>query len=66
MSGAISQRSFESEPLAGGRTRFTQTAFFEPRGLFGFVYWYLVVPFHGLIFNGMASEIVRIAEGTTA
>jgi uncharacterized protein YbjT (DUF2867 family) len=37
----------------------TQTATFRPLGLFGRLYWYAVLPFHGLIFNGM---IRRIAE----
>ena len=44
-----------------GRTCFTQTAFFEPRGLFGFLYWYAVTPFHHLLFNRMATEIARRA-----
>ena len=29
-----------------------QTAFFEPRGLFGLMYWYAVLPFHGVVFRG--------------
>ncbi|MGA8097783.1 MAG: SDR family oxidoreductase [Candidatus Cybelea sp.] len=53
---------FDADPLSDGRTRLTQTAFFEPRGLFGFLYWYLVFPFHALIFNRMASRIVLLAE----
>jgi hypothetical protein len=32
--------------------------------LFGFLYWYLVFPFHALIFNQMASRIVLLAEQT--
>jgi len=31
---------FEVEALSDGRSRLRQTAFFEPRGLFGFLYWY--------------------------
>jgi hypothetical protein len=45
-----------------GRTRFTQTAFFEPRGLFGFLYWYAVTPFHNVLFSRMATLIARQAE----
>jgi uncharacterized protein YbjT (DUF2867 family) len=30
-----------------------QTATFRPLGLLGRIYWYSVMPFHGLIFNGM-------------
>lgn len=35
-----------------------QTATFQPLGLWGRVYWYLVLPFHGLIFPKMAKGIV--------
>lgn len=38
-----------------------QTALFEPRGLFGLLYWYAVLPFHGLIFRGMLAAIRREA-----
>jgi len=38
----------------------TQTATFRPLGLFGRLYWYAVLPFHGFIFKGM---IQRIAKG---
>lgn len=37
----------------------TQTATFRPLGLLGRMYWYFVVPFHGLIFNGMLKHLVR-------
>ena len=30
-----------------------QTALFEPRGLFGLMYWYAVLPLHGVVFRGM-------------
>lgn len=53
---------FAADTLNDGRTRLTQTAFFEPRGLFGFLYWYAVAPFHGLIFGRMASQIALLAE----
>lgn len=39
------------------RTQVTQTAFFEPKGLGGFLYWNLVWPVHHLIFNGLLREI---------
>ena len=35
------------------------TALFDPIGVWGLVYWYLVYPFHFLIFNGMFKGIVR-------
>lgn len=36
---------------------FIQKAVFRPRGLWGRVYWYLMLPFHHFIFSGMASKI---------
>jgi hypothetical protein len=38
-----------------------QEAFFMPRGLFGLLYWYSVVPFHGLVFKGMLRGIESTA-----
>lgn len=38
----------------------TQTATFRPLGLLGRLYWYAVLPFHGLIFNGMINKIIAI------
>lgn len=37
----------------------TQTATFRPLGLLGRLYWYAVLPFHGLIFNGMITKISK-------
>ena len=34
-----------------------QTATFRPIGLLGRLYWYAVLPFHGLIFEGMINKI---------
>jgi uncharacterized protein YbjT (DUF2867 family) len=42
--------------------RITQTAFFEPKGLSGLVYWYLLLPAHALIFRGSIQELVKRAE----
>lgn len=36
-----------------------QTATFRPKGLWGRIYWYAVLPFHGLIFNGMLKNIAQ-------
>ena len=35
-----------------------QTATFRPLGVWGRLYWYSVLPFHGMIFNGMIRKIV--------
>jgi uncharacterized protein YbjT (DUF2867 family) len=55
---------FEAEPEDGGRTRLKQTAVFEPRGLFGLLYWYLLYPLHQVVFSGMIAAIGRRAERT--
>ena len=39
-----------------------QTAFFAPRGLPGFLYWYLLGPLHRLVFRGLIREIKRRGE----
>ncbi|WP_283635564.1 SDR family oxidoreductase [Aquaticitalea lipolytica] len=36
-----------------------QTATFRPRGLWGRLYWYTVLPFHGFIFRGMINKLVE-------
>jgi len=36
-----------------------QTATFRPRGLFGRIYWFGVMPFHGIIFNGMIKNLAK-------
>lgn len=56
--------SFEIEPIEGGNqaTRLTMTARFRPRGLGGIVYWYMVVPLHGIVFRKMLSGLLRAAE----
>ncbi|MBT8394137.1 MAG: SDR family oxidoreductase [Flavobacteriaceae bacterium] len=36
-----------------------QTATFRPKGLFGRMYWYSVLPFHGFIFKGMINNLVK-------
>jgi len=53
---------FEVQPQSGAESLFILTAFFEPHGLAGLVYWYALYPFHQLVFRGMAQAIVRQAE----
>ena len=36
-----------------------QTATFRPLGLWGRIYWYLVLPFHGVIFKGMIHKLTE-------
>ncbi|WCO00542.1 SDR family oxidoreductase [Psychroserpens ponticola] len=37
-----------------------QTATFRPRGIWGRLYWYSVLPFHGFIFKGMINKLVTV------
>ena len=52
---------FEVEP-AGDRATITQTAIYDPVGLFGLLYWYALYPVHVLIFKGMLRRIAKAAE----
>jgi uncharacterized protein YbjT (DUF2867 family) len=45
-----------------GTSVYRQRAVFLPRGLAGHAYWASVVPFHGIVFTGMARNIATNAE----
>ena len=51
---------FEVEPVGAG-ARITQTAMFDPHGLPGLAYWYLIWPLHELVFAGMLRGLARAA-----
>ena len=53
---------FRVTPREGGGCHVGQHARFAPRGLWGRVYWYALLPFHALIFPRMARAIVAAAE----
>jgi uncharacterized protein YbjT (DUF2867 family) len=53
---------FQALPAEGGRTLLIQTAFFEPKGLSGLLYWYALYPIHAFIFSGMIREVGKRAE----
>ena len=46
----------------GPGSRLEQTAFFEPRGLLGLLYWYASLPFHVFVFPVMIRTLKRRAE----
>ena len=52
---------FEILPDADG-SRIEQTAFFNPHGLSGHLYWYTFLPFHRFIFPGLIRAVGRRAE----
>jgi len=49
-------------PTDDGGSRYLQRAVFLPRGLAGHAYWAAMVPFHAVIFGGMARNIAHRAE----
>ena len=53
---------FEAQPEAGGHTKLVQTAFYEPRGLWGQLYWYAILPLHNIVFGRLIESIARAAE----
>jgi hypothetical protein len=55
---------FQALPQPGGQTLFSQTAFFEPKGLLGLLYWYVLYPIHSLIFSGLIRRIALRVSST--
>lgn len=53
---------FQVTPQENGKNLFVQTAYFAPRGLFGYLYWYAMWPFHAFIFDGLLRRLVLRAE----
>lgn len=45
-----------------GESEVQQTAFFEPKGLMGYLYWWVLYPFHLVIFPTMLGSIGKRAE----
>ncbi len=56
---------YEITPVDGG-SRLVQTAFFEPKGLPGLVYWYALYPVHGLIFRGTVRALAERVQAMAA
>ncbi|MEM9340195.1 MAG: SDR family oxidoreductase [Bacteroidota bacterium] len=44
------------------QNKLVQTATFRPLGVWGRLYWYLVLPFHGFIFKGMAKNLINYSN----
>jgi uncharacterized protein YbjT (DUF2867 family) len=55
---------FEVEPHGEG-SKIRQTAIFDPVGLAGLAYWYLVYPLHRLVFGGMLRGVAAAARRNT-
>ncbi len=52
---------FRLDPIANGIV-VTQRAVFRPRGLAGRLYWWVLLPFHAVIFPGMLRNVLATAE----
>jgi uncharacterized protein YbjT (DUF2867 family) len=52
---------FEVLPDAAG-SRVEQTAFFDPVGILGYLYWYSVLPLHRFVFPGLIDALKKQAE----
>ncbi|MCQ1993959.1 SDR family oxidoreductase [Arthrobacter sp. zg-Y1171] len=53
------------DPDGEGGSLYRQRAIYFPKGLGGKLYWWLIAPFHGLIFPSMAKNITRQAARLT-
>ena len=51
-------------PHPKGGLSLIQIVYFAPKGVFGFLYWYMLLPFHRLVFAGLLRAIGRQAAGT--
>jgi hypothetical protein len=56
---------FEVQPNSTGSV-IRQTAIFDPAGLAGLLYWYMLYPVHRWIFSGMLNEIAAAAGRKTS
>jgi uncharacterized protein YbjT (DUF2867 family) len=52
----------QGEAGPGGKTLLTVTAYFAPRGFFGFIYWYAMWPFHKPLFDGLTRRLASRAR----
>jgi uncharacterized protein YbjT (DUF2867 family) len=49
-------------PMGSAGTQLELLSRFEPHGLFGLLYWYLLYPFHQIVFRGMLAAIAKRAD----
>ena len=53
---------FDIDDNDNGQRTVTATAYFHPAGVWGILYWLVLLPFHAFIFRGMTREIAARAE----
>jgi hypothetical protein len=56
---------FQVAPAEHGQSLLSQTAFFAPKGLSGWLYWYALYPIHRIIFSGCIDGIAQRAARLT-
>lgn len=52
---------FKISPAGSGGSQVEMISRFRPKGLFGLIYWYSLLPVHGYLFGGMLREIAQRA-----
>jgi hypothetical protein len=55
---------WQVKPQPAGGALLSQVAYFAPKGLPGFLYWYILSPLHHLVFAGLIKKIARRAMRT--
>jgi hypothetical protein len=53
---------FHVHPLSEEHSTLSQTAYFAPKGVSGFLYWYGLYPIHKIVFAGMIRKIAERAS----
>ena len=53
---------FSIKEIENKKSVLIQTAFYEPKGLFGLLYWYSIYFLHGFIFGGMIKDLAIKSE----
>jgi uncharacterized protein YbjT (DUF2867 family) len=55
---------FDIKPLDGGQSELRITAHWHPRGVWGLLYWFSMLPAHLFLFRGWTRAIARRAEAS--
>jgi hypothetical protein len=52
---------FEVEMKHATMRKLIVTAYYAPRGIFGYLYWYIFLPFHHIIFTNLLKQIEKMS-----
>jgi hypothetical protein len=52
---------FRLQLIADGSTELCMTPSFEPRGVWGRIYWWIIAPSHSLLFRSMLKQMAKAA-----